>query len=29
MRKVGGKWLIKCDKLGYEIYPEVLIEVED
>lgn len=29
MRKKGGVWLIKCDKLGYEILPDVLIEVED
>lgn len=29
MRKVGGVWLIKCDKLGYEVLPDCLTEVED
>ena len=29
MRKVGKQWLIKCDKLGYEVLPDCLIEVED
>ena len=29
MRYVGGRWLIKCDKLGYEVLPGCLTEVED
>lgn len=29
MRQVGGRWLIKCDKLNYEVLPDCLVEVED
>jgi hypothetical protein len=29
MRNVGGQWLVKLDKLGYEILPDVLYELED
>ncbi len=29
MRQVNGQWLIKLDKLNYEILPDVLIETED
>lgn len=29
MRKVNGKWLIKCDKLAYEVLPDCLYEVSD
>lgn len=29
MRCVNGQWLIKCDKLGYEVKPDCLYELED
>lgn len=29
MRQVNGVWLIKCDKLGYEVLPDCLYEIED
>lgn len=29
MRNVGGRWLIKCDKLDYEVLPDCLVESRD